>query len=746
LSIIRELKRRHVFRAAIAYLALGWLLIEVADTLFPAFGIPGWAFRLVVILLVLGFVPVLVFSWAYEMTPEGIKREQDVLRDAAGDQRTARRLDILTIGLLVVALAFIAVDRLWLRSRPAEPPPAAEAVTEVVPADVPAADQPPDSIAVLPFANRSANPDDVFFVDGIHDDLLTYIARIGSLKTISRTSVMKYRDSTLSIPEIARELEVATVLEGGVQRAGDQVRINVQLIDARSDDHIWSQIYDRQLTATNVFAIQSEIAEAIAQSLRATLTSAEQARIRSVPTENLEALETYFLGKQHMALRRRSDLARAGEYFDEAVALDPDFALAWVGLADTWILYARGLTRAEALAKSQAAAERALQLDPNLGEAYAADAKRRHWQGDIEGSEAAFKLALQLTPNYAPAYQWFGQMLQQQPGRIEEALAMHRRATELDPQSAIIFSDYAGGLTAAGRFDEALANYRRAVQVEPRFARGYWGIVNIQVFYKGRLDKGMVAARTAVASEPDRWQVYDSLGELYLMLGDPEQAGSWAGRARALAPEDTVPGSLCQLNRYRGEQAETWACVQRLLDKDPAHIAGLLLIRDQGVAQGDFTEALSRFERGYPELFDEQVANLDWRQRSIAPDLAHLLLNTGEPAQAEHLLEQAMISTTSDAGIPPGQLAMHEALTHAVRGNEAEALAALRQAVDRGWRAHAWYDLQHNPLLAPLHDAPEFRALKSQVEADLAAQLERVRAMEAGGELTPPPAAKPNPG
>jgi TolB-like protein/tetratricopeptide (TPR) repeat protein len=588
---------------------------------------------------------------------------------------------------------------------------------------------------VLPFANRSANPDDVFFVDGIHDDLLTYIAQIGSLKTISRTSVMKYRDSTLSIPEIAGELGVATVLEGGVQRAGDQVRINVQLIDALTDDHLWSQIYDRQLTASNVFAIQSEIAESIAQALRTTLTSEEQARIRNVPTENLEALEAYFLGKQHMALRRQSDLIKAGEYFDRAVALDPEFALAWVGLADTWLLHSRGLSRADAFAESQAAAERALKLDPTLGEAYAADAKRRDWQGDLEGSEAAFRRALQLTPNYAPAYQWYGQMLQGQPGRIDEALAMHRRAIELDPQSAIIFNDYAGGLLAASQLDAALTNYRKSVSIEPRFTRGWWGIANVHVFYLGQLDEGLKAARSAVESNPDDWRGAASLGELYLDLGDPDQAAAWADAASARAPEGGVSELECLLHLYREDLDAAWTCAGNLLDSQPDSLVGLQLLRDRGMTTGDLGAVRSKFLEGFPELFVERLTSLDWRQRVISLDLAQLLLLMGDKPHAERLLDQAMSFAAADPRTPPGELAMHRVLTRAVRSDIAGATSALPPVEVSGWRHNTWYERRHSPLLEPLRNTPEYQAFSAELIAERTRQLARVREWEAGREL-----------
>ena len=306
MSLYHELKRRNVIRVAIAYLALAWLVTEVAGTLFPAFGIPDWGIRFLVIVFALGFVPALIISWAYEITPEGLKREQEVVRDASISHLTAKRLDWITIGLMVAVLAFIVADRFWMSPRhPEQSAVPVEVVTDHEPTSEPEATEsqyPPNSIAVLPFANRSANPDDAYFVDGIHDDLLTHISKIGAIKTISRTSVMQYRGSSKPIPEIAAELGVATVLEGGVQRAGDQIRINVQLIDASTDEHLWAEIYDRQLLATNIFAIQSEIAEAHSGgTLQTTLSPREQQRNRLVPTESFAAYEAYLVGKQRLA-------------------------------------------------------------------------------------------------------------------------------------------------------------------------------------------------------------------------------------------------------------------------------------------------------------------------------------------------------------------------------------------------------------------------------------------------------------
>ena len=738
MSIFAELKRRNVFRVAIAYLALAWLLIEVAGTLFPGFGIPDWAFRFVVILLALGFVPTLIFSWAYEITPEGLKREKEIVRDESITQLTARRLDKLTIGLIVVALAIIAVDRFWLSPRiPDSSITSTDMVTEIAPGVDTETEYPRNSIAVLPFANRSAKPEDAFFVDGIHDDLLTYISQIGSVKTISRTSVMKYRDSTQSIPAIARELGVATVLEGGVQRAGEQVRINVQLIDARSDDHLWSNIYDRRLTAANIFSIQSEIAESIAEALRATLTPEARERIDSIPTENLDALEAYFLGRQSMATRTLSDLARAAEHFEAAVAQDPEFALAYVGLADTYTLqWAYSLQqKEERFEKSRAAAKRALELDPGLGAAYASEAKRRHWEDDIAGAEATFKRAIELNPNYAPAYQWYAEMLRTLHGRITEALEIGRQAVELDPRSAIIVNDYAEVLEAAGRFDEALANYRQAVEIEPRFATGYMQIGWLYAARLGRLDEALTAYLEGVSIEPD-WSDLNLIGLTYLNLGDLQRAEAWIEPTLAIAPETLVPDLVIALHAYRGEHDSATASARKDLEGDPEYLPSLRVVRDHEIGNGNLAAARKRFEQAYPELFDLNDLNIGRHNREAAIDLAYLLLQTGEQSLAERLLDecQRVVATGGPFRSWEG-FAVLESRIHALRGDKAKAITALRHAVDRGWRWQAWYFLEHDPVLAPLHGEPEFQGIKAEVETDLAEQLARVREQEASRKL-----------
>jgi TolB-like protein/Tfp pilus assembly protein PilF len=737
LSFFRELKRRNIFRVGITYLALAWLLTEVADTLFPGFGIPDWAFRFVVIVLILGFVPVMIFTWAYEITPEGLKREQDVVRDAATNNLTARRLDKLTIGIVLAALVFIAADRLWLGSQPAgQPQVTHEAPSQTAQVAEPIEQVPATSIAVLPFANRSDNPKDVFFVDGIHDDLLTFISQIGSIKTISRTSVMKYRDSTMSIPEIARELTVATVLEGGVQRAGDQVRINVQLIDAHTDDHLWSQIYDRQLTATNIFSIQSEIAGSIAEALRAELTPEAQERITSVPTENLEALEAYFLGRQSMTTRRVADLAEAVGHFERAVTLDPKFALAHANLSIAYALYRNyaGLPREEWYAKGQASAERALQLSPGLAEAHTSEGVIKWYRRDHKGAEAAFRQAIQLNPNDAQANQWLGVMLGVSMGRVEEGLMYSRKAVMLDPKSAIILADYGDVLANAGRHDEALIQYQQAVAIEPRFSKGY-RLTGDLLAYLGKLGQAISAYHKAREIEPDTWQLSLRMGSLYLNLGDDRQAETWLNLAREQAPQGKVQigTELGRLYLYRGDSDRAREHFSYKFESNPDDPLTLYHLANLDLAEDDVSGAIARYQKAHPHWL-ENVTNFASEYHVNAIHFAAILSIAGQEERMRPLLDAATLEVAS---FDPRHHS-DEAAIHALRGDSTTALEVLSNMTN-GERIQIWKDfVLGHPAFQELLGNPKFRALDEKSRAEMARQLEELRALEISSELSSP--------
>ena len=349
-SIWAELRRRRVVQWALAYAAGAWVLLQVLGFVSDSFAWPATVKQIATILLAIGLPIVVVLGWYH-----GDRGQQRV---------TGPELAVLTLLLLVGG------GLLWLYAQRTVPTTTAGTAVKSPPTSA-ATDARP-SIAVLPFENRSEESKDAFFVDGIHDDILTQLSKVSALKVISRTSVERFRTTDLSVQQVAEQLGVTKILEGGVQRAGDRVRINVQLIDAATDAHLWAETYDRELTAANIFAIQSEVAAAITDALKTTLTPSEQARANAVPTQNLEAWEAYQLGRQRLAKRTSADLADAEQFFREAIDLDPQFALAYVGLADTLslqLLYS-GAPREPALGSAEKAVAEALRLDPNLAEAW----------------------------------------------------------------------------------------------------------------------------------------------------------------------------------------------------------------------------------------------------------------------------------------------------------------------------------------------------------------------------------------
>jgi TolB-like protein/Tfp pilus assembly protein PilF len=432
-----ELRKRNVFRVGIAYAVIAWLLAQVADLVLDAFPSSDWVMQAILLVLALGFPIALFLAWAFEVTAEGIVREEDV--DRSRPRRPHR--DALVIGTLILAVSLFAFVRfIWF-------------------SDDPLLDVEQRSVAAIPFENLSGDETNLPFTRGVHDDLLTQLSKIGSIKTISRTSVLQYRGTTKTIPEIASELGVATILAGGVQRSGDRIRINVRLIDAATDEPLWAETYDKQLNAANIFAIQGEIATSIADALRATLTSNEQQRLAVVPTRNLEALDTYFLGKQLLEERNVRSLQAAIEYFMQVIELDPEFALAWSGLADAYMILPEYTTKIDlelVQEKSVAAATRALELDPEIPEVLASMAWNRLIHDyDWAEAETLLRRALEIQSNNTSALHWLSHVLSWQ-GEHAEAIRWAKRAVEVDPHSTLMPMNLSYIYMDAGDFEESI--------------------------------------------------------------------------------------------------------------------------------------------------------------------------------------------------------------------------------------------------------------------------------------------------
>ena len=473
MSFFDELKRRNVFRVGIAYGIAAWIVLQVADLVLENIGAPSWVIQTLMFLVGMGFIAALIISWVYEITPEGIKREADVVRDESITQQTAKKLDVITLIAVAALLVFFAVDRFVPRDQ-SEAVAVSSATVETL-QQVPAspaltASAPKQSIAVLPLINRSINPEDAFFAEGIHDEILTRLSRVSALKVISRTSVMGYAGTTKKMAEIGQELGVATLLEGGVQRAGNRVRINVQLIEAATDRHLWAEVFDRELTANNLFDIQSEITKAISDALQAVLTGEEQRSLSEKPTDNVEAYAYYLRGKASAGVYGRSpeQIRENITAYQSAIELDPQFAVAHAALANDWMeLYwlsnRQGNERDEALQ----ALQMAQRLAPEAADSFVADGYYLYW-GFLDYATAiiAFDKALEKEPGRLSAIRGKAYVLRRM-GRLEESITTMKLATSLDPLNAQMPADLGYTLLHNGQYQDADEMFRRAVAQNP---------------------------------------------------------------------------------------------------------------------------------------------------------------------------------------------------------------------------------------------------------------------------------------
>ncbi len=714
---LSKLRHRKVVQWGIAYAAGAWGLLQGVQFLAEAFEWPTRVLKLSTFALLVGLPVVLVLAWYH---------------GDRGEQRMRRT------ELAIVTLLFLLGGGLFWRYQgtteesPAattETPAPVAAATPAKPATTPTVDARP-SIAVLPFENRSDEHKDLFFVDGIHDDILTQLSKVSAMKVISRTSVERFRDTKLPLKNIAEQLGVTKILEGGVQRAGDRVRITVQLIDAATDTHLWAESYDRELTAGNIFAIQSEVATAIAAAMKATLTVAERSRVNVIPTQNLQAWEAYQLGQQRMASRKSESLVEAEKFFRKAIALDPQFALAYVGLADALNLQVSysDAPQDENIAAASKALAKALELDPNLAEAWASSAFIASMSSQYDRAESMFRRAIELNPNYATAYHWVSLNMGYQ-GRSAEAISTAQRAVNVDPLSAIINENLGLQLEYAGRFDEAEASFRRVIEIDPSMATAKWELGILKAYGQNRFVDGMPLVEKAAELDAGSSFARYLLAGLHLDLGDDVQANHVIEVALQRWP-DSLPLLIASAyaHLYRGEPEAALQDAHRLVALDPRDSTGLQFLRNADLQSGRPQLARARYAKAYPELLAAAIPKIDGVNRWPAVDLALVLQSTGENARAKALLDHSeqFMRTTPRMGI--GGFGVADAQIYALRGQTREALTALRAAEKAGWRTDWRYYRDFDPNLASIRNEPEFKAIFADIERDMARQRSELAA------------------
>ncbi|WP_223789643.1 tetratricopeptide repeat protein [Marinicella meishanensis] len=723
MSIFQELKRRNVFRVTAAYVVIAWLLLQVGDVVFEALEVDASANRLLMALVLLGLIPTILFAWAFEMTPEGIKRDKDVVRDEANEQRTAKKLDYLTLGVLVV----VGVMSLWQHWSDEPEPAATDASTqEMVDAEfIPVTANIDDkSLAVLPFTNVANTSDNEPFTVGIHDDLITSLSKISALKVISRTSVLNYQSTDMPIRAIASQLGVAHIVEGGVQRVGDQVRLNVKLVDAQSEEPLWAETYNRELTASNIFRIQTEVSQEIANALKAQLTDAEVQSLGKQQTDNLDAYNAYLAGRQRLLNRNTQSLYQALSLFQKATELDPDYALAYVGQADTWSLLNEysDVSEANMMEQGLPLIEKALALDPQLAEAHTSRANYLAEKDDLEGAKNAFEMALELNPNYPTAYHWYGNLLDRM-GQTDQALAMYRKAVELDPISPVVQTNIGAILSGKGRHDEALEQFERIVELSPDYPGAAGGKAMVYS-NQGKLDEAIKWQRIAIKQDPGNVSRKAELASLYMDLGLTDQAQTTIEEIKLQSPGyEKLIYVEASLDMYQGNYQQAADRFDRAFQLNPNEYSYLGNLTFYQMLLGEHEQAIANYLRLYPGTEVGQFA-VTAENFDSTINMIHLWQVTGEAEKAARLineLEQLL------AEFPELNNDFRQAMVAAVKG-EYDQSAQLFYAEYKKGGSRGYWRGEHLPMLTEVLNTDFSQEFLSIYEFELNQQRQRVLA------------------
>ena len=685
-NFFAELKRRNVYKVAGAYAVVSWLFIQVATQVFPFFEIPNWAVRLVVLLLILGFPVALILSWAFEITPEGIKRESEIAPNESITRHTGRKIVGITVVLAVIAAGMFAfqlfrspgTDRRAVRSTEVSEDGSRQGGTP----SLPISDK---SIAVLPFDNLSDEKSNAYFAEGIQDEILTRLSKIAALKVISRSSTQKYKSAPDNLREVGKQLGVANLLEGSVQKVANAVHVNVQLIRAATDEHLWAESYNRKLD--DVFGVEGEVATAIADQLNARLSGAEQKAVTDKPTQNVAAYDAYLRGAaiEHTQYSYDAYKEVARDYA-EAVQLDPKFALAWARLAVIRsFLYFNAVDRNTNTPEAvKEAVDRAKSLAPDAGESWIAlGAYRYRILRDFEGAVTAYKEAQIRLPNNSYVLQNLA-FVQRRLGLWQEADATFKKALELDPRDFQLLGSLGGEFYAyLRRFDDARAAMDRALEISP--------------------DSASARATKAVT--------FQSEGRL-------DEAAQELARIPADAMDDFVVSARIGQAIYERHFDRAISVIERKLQSLPA-----------GQSLDSITE-LALVQLGFclewTGRHDDAVRSFTWAVQAIKPTpdsivapeangvpstLALAYAGLGEKEKALEQAQRAVKDYETDAvDKPSAQTALAE--IQARFGDFDAAIAALPHLLEVP-AGITRADLQLNPFWDPLRKDPRFQKLAS---------------------------------
>jgi TolB-like protein/Tfp pilus assembly protein PilF len=728
MSFFAELKRRNVFRVAAAYIIVGWLIMQAGDTLAPALHLPEWVNSLLVFFLLLGFPLALFFAWAFEMTPEGIRKEKDVDRSQSITQVTGQKLNYTIIALLAAALAYFAYDKFLVQpAGKTDSPVAAEETAKPI-------EIVEQSIAVLPFVDMSDTGDNEYFSDGLSEELLNILSKIKELRVAGRTSSFAFKGKDEDLRSIGKKLNVVSILEGSVRKDDkrNRVRITAQLINVEDGYHLWSETYDRQLD--DIFAIQDEIAHEVAKALRITLLGEDEARLEQVTSTEISSYDLYLRGLQGVNDSGFIALDKAAADFQQALTLDPAYTPAKVGLVRAWTrMEATGsISQQQALSRGLPLLEQVVAEQPHNSDARIQMALLREYEGNDEAAEKEFITALDYDPRNSIALKEYGRFLFNN-ARVEQSLELITAAVEIDPFSPAVLWEYCLVTAVLQHVETALDVCQKLKEIAPESPSGPYGLALTDMFMGdiARTSKNFV---DAIERDPGDYEMIAGMARFWVLLGDAEEADRWLQRAEAIGAGQPMPSlSRLQLYGFREQHDLAHDLLQKILaqnleDRHGSNYFFRNLWAFESARLGDYQSALETFQEAFPWAFETPLvapAGLANEVGEIIQIAALLKLADPTSDRSSQLLEMAEgLNGTQNPRWGPWATDLNLAAIAVVRGDHETALTWLNNAWDKNWRLSWRMILLSNVVFSQLKNEPGYKELIARFEADMEQQRE----------------------
>lgn len=734
-DILQQLRQRQIFKVATIYAVSAWPLIQIADLTVPALGLPDSVMTMLLQVFVAGFPITLIFAWLFNFTPDGIVRV-DSDNHSDNNQPINLKATFAVVGSLLIVTTIILASQYFFDDQKLQitanqdnselAPPLISANSDIKNGQL---NDKKESIAILPFVAFSSDPEDEYFADGMVEELLNLLAKVPDLQVAARTSSFAFKGVTnKTIPEIGKELGVDTILEGSIRKndTTNKIRVTAQLIKVSTGEHLWSETYDR--VYQDIFQIQDDIAHAVVNKMKITLLGATQRIEFAAETLSIDAMIEHGKGQKELSHRSVASINKAMTHFNRAVLLDPNYARAHVGVADSTVLAALygNTSREQANEKAQQAIDKALSINSEFAAAYASQGLLMSWDDKLK-AEQSFKRAIELNPNYAMAYMWFGSLMNQK-GKFKEAQELFLKALKLDPKSPIAANNVAWGYYALGNEKKAMEIFSQIISNDPYYP-GAYSLAGEILSNHGRLDDATNMYKRALEVDPLNRNAVKGLLMASMDVGDFDATKQWFDYAEERKERFSEPYTnllKARFNLVQGKREEAMRYLE-MADFSNEHPDMVNFLEgDKAFFKEDYADAIAVYlqikekDQGSEGLFYMMQNGL------IAANLAYAYQQVGETEKAAEIInefEQYTLGTTSTRSNTPYYY-MNMAQINALKQNKEEALYYMQGAIDVGW-VRLW-EAKYQPIFSLLHQDTQFVLMMGGVEARLATMRNRM--------------------